>query len=339
MLFFFALTAFLNASESKVVMLTDKTFEAEVLKHKPNEVWFVMFMTDDDNETVLMMNRFKNASEHTEGMVKFGVLNIRRAPKPVEMYELRNFPSFRIYYEDKNIPYTGPFKVSYLVKNSIKYVPDLSENVTSSWVDSFVSQPSAIYFTNKTKKRPLWSGISTYFYKKPVRIGICRNESLFSSFKVTQIPSVVFFNGTHREVYNGPIRFKSLCEGIERFFEKRFREPIDMTDENEILLPDQFIDYCVGGKQMCLLSVSSQVPSGASTLLKEKGRRKLLLFAGTQNLPFKFMEEGGIWIYHPRKDAFVHIEKAEDLLSTMDRVFDGSAKWIKRAKLDTNNEL
>ncbi|KAH0806261.1 Thioredoxin family protein [Histomonas meleagridis] len=301
MLFFFALTAFLNASESKVVMLTDKTFEAEVLKHKPNEVWFVMFMTDDDNETVLMMNRFKNASEHTEGMVKFGVLNIRRAPKPVEMYEL--------------------------------------QNVTSSWVDSFVSQPSAIYFTNKTKKRPLWSGISTYFYKKPVRIGICRNESLFSSFKVTQIPSVVFFNGTHREVYNGPIRFKSLCEGIERFFEKRFREPIDMTDENEILLPDQFIDYCVGGKQMCLLSVSSQVPSGASTLLKEKGRRKLLLFAGTQNLPFKFMEEGGIWIYHPRKDAFVHIEKAEDLLSTMDRVFDGSAKWIKRAKLDTNNEL
>ena len=337
MLFVFQLFVLLECAENKVVQLTDKTFEAEVLKHKPNEVWFVMFMTDDDNQTVKAMNMFKNASIKADGLVKFGVLNIRRAPKPVQMYEIRNFPSFRIFYQDKNVAYTGPLKVSYLIKNGVKHIPDLSENVTESWKDEFFSHPAAIYFTRKNKTTPLWNGISAHFYKSHVKIGTCRNESLFKLFGVEKTPAVVFFNGTNRQEYNGAVKFENLSAAISKFFAKRFEQHAE-ADSNEIFLPDQFMDYCIGSNHLCVLSISSSLPNEFSLLRKENKRHKMLFFAGVKNLPFKFMSSG-YWIYHPRKDSFIHIDNSTDLLPTIDRIFDGSAKWVKRIALENNQEL
>lgn len=338
MIFIFHLFALLECAESKVIQLTDKTFEAEVLKHKPNEVWFVMFMTDDDNQTVKATKLFNNASIKADGLVKFGILNIRRAPKPVQMYELRNFPSFRIFYEDKNVAYTGPLKVSYLIKNGIKYIPDLSENVTANWKDNFYSHPAVIYFTNKDKKRPLWNGIAAHFYKKQVKIGTCRNESLFKLFGVEKTPAVVFFNGTNRQEYKDDIKFDKLTAAISKFFTKQFEPRVLEVDSNEVLLPEQFVDYCIGGKQICVLSVSSSLPHEVSILRKENKRHKMLFFAGLQKLPFKFISNGH-WIYHPRKDSFIHVENSSELLSAIDRIFDGSAKWTKRIVLEGNQEL
>ena len=66
-------------------------------------------------------------------------------------------------------------------------------------------------------------------------------------------------------------------------------------------------------------------------LHKENKRNKMLFFADIQNLPFKFM-----YLF---KDSFIHIDNSTDLLPTIDRIFDGSAKWVKRIALENNQEL
>ncbi|OHS97927.1 hypothetical protein TRFO_35767 [Tritrichomonas foetus] len=319
-------------------ILSDKTFEASVINHPTNEVWIVMFVSDESNETRDLMNNFRNASDVSAGMVHYGVLDVRRAPKVTQQFEMNSFPCFRIFTADKVLIYNPKStKPAAFLKATTKFVPDLALNVTESWADDFLGQPAAILFT-KSKTTLLWTGISAFFAKKSIRIGICHDESLFSKFKVEQAPAIVFFNGTHREVYSGTMKFKNVREAIEVFFAKRFVEQTFDVPSDEMLMPDQFKEMCIGGKQICVLAATKTPPEGMAVLLKDSARRKLRCFAGVVNLPYKFMEKGGTWIYNPRRDGFIHVTDGANLLPTMDRIIDGTAKWTKRSVYEAGKE-
>lgn len=337
-MFLFTFVALIASADESLQILSDKTFEAKVINHPPNEVWAVMFMTDDTNETREEMTQFRNASEISAGMVHYGVLNVRLAPKVAEVLELKTFPCVRIFFGDKKVVgLKGSVKPGKLLKETNKYVEDFSQNVTESWAEEFYAQPSAILFTNSTSTSPLWKGVSSYFAKKSIRVGICRDESLLKKFGVESVPSIVFYNGTHTEKYSGQLKFKAVRQAIEKFFEKRFNENTNLYADDEMLMPDQFNDICIGGKQLCILAAMKSPPEGMAILMKESSRRKVRCFSGVVGLPFKFMEKGGIWIYNPRRDGFIHVKEGNDLLPTMDRIIDGTAKWTKRSVYESGN--
>ncbi|OHT03421.1 hypothetical protein TRFO_06646 [Tritrichomonas foetus] len=339
-MFLFTLFSLLFAAEESLQILSDKTFDAKVINHPANEVWIVMFMVDDANETREAMAQFRNASDISAGMVHFGVLNVRFAPKVAESLELKAYPCFRIFHGSKTQIFKGAAKSGRFLKETMKLVPDVSQNVTKEWADEFYAQPSAILFTKSATTSPLWKGISSYFAKKSVRIGICKDESLFQTFGVKEAPAIVFYNGTNTQVYDGEIKFRAVRDAIEKFFEKRFNQESQTFSDDEMLMPDQFSEVCIGGKHLCVLAATKTPPEGMAALMKGS-KRKVRCFSGVVGLPFKFMERGGTWIYNPRRDGFIHVKEGEDLLTAMDRVIDGSASWTKRTVFEApgNEEL
>ena len=319
-------------------ILSDKTFEASVVNHPSNEVWIILFTAEDNDKTRDLMSNFKNASDQSAGMVRYGVLDIRRAPQIAQKFELSSFPCFRIFAGDDVISYTPKStKPAAFQKETTKYIPDLSQNVTEDWMDNFLAQPAAILFTD-SKITLLWKGVSAFFGKKSLRIGICQDAELAKKFKIEEFPSIVFYNGTDTEVYKGKMKFKNVRAAIEKFFAKRFEAPKIDVPSDEMLMPDQFKDICIGGKQICVLAASKSPPEGMSVLMKESARRKIICFAGAVNLPYKFMERGGVWIYNPRRDGFIHVKEDGDLLGTMDKIIDGTGKWIKRSVFESGND-
>ena len=332
-----SLIALALSAEANLQILSDKTFISQVINRPVNEVWFVMFVTDEANETRLALQEFRNASEISSGMVKFAMLNVRRAPQIASQLELKSFPCWRIFHRDGAAEMKGKPIATNFLKVCLKFVKDFSENVTTEWKNEFTGKPSAILFTDKDKT-PLWAGISSYFAKKDVRIGTCKDEAVIKAFGVTELPKIVFFNGTAQEEYKGQFKFRFVKAAIEEWFKNRFVETEATLDEQEMMMPDQFVPQCIGGKQLCVLAATRSPPEGMDVLLKSgHGRRKIKCFAGVVNLPYKFMEAGGVWIYNPRRDGFIHVTEGQNLMETMDRVIDGSAKWTRRSEYEAGN--
>ena len=329
-----ALLGITYAAETNLQILSDKTFYSHVVGHPFNEVWFVMFTSGDTNETRAALDVFRNASEVSSGMVKFAMLDVRRAPQVAAQYEIQSYPAYRIFHAEGVSQLSGKPTVKKLLKSCLMFVQDLSENVTTEWKDEFTGKPSAILFTDK-EKTPLWSGISSFFAKKDVRIGTCRDPEVIKAFGIEKLPTIVFYNGTASEIYTGVFKFRFVKAAVEEFFKKRFEREEVTTDDQEMLMPDQFVSQCVGGKHICVLAATKSPPDGMSILVKSSpGRRRIKCFAGVVGLPYKFMEAGGVWIYNPRKDGFIHVTESTQLLQIMDRVIDGSAKWTKRAEFE-----
>lgn len=335
---FLTLAALCFAGETNLAILSEKTFNTAVLNHPANEVWFVMFYGEETNESRKAFEAFRNASETSAGMIKFARLDVARAPQVATQMELSQLPAYRIFHGTEISKMKGKPTVKNFLKVCLKFVQDMAENVTVEWKNEFTGKPSAILFTKK-EKTPLWAGVSSYFAKKDVRIGICKDDEIIKAFGIETVPSVVFYNGTTQHVYDGVFKFKFVKAAIEEWFQNRFVEEEPTTDDGEMMMPDQFNKNCVGGKQMCVIAATKRPPEAMSLLMKEGARRKMKFFAGAVNLPYKFMEKGGVWFYHPRRDAFVHVADEKLLLETMDRVIDGSAKWVKRAQLETADEL
>lgn len=325
------------AAEANLQILSEKTFVSQVQNHPPNEVWLVMFVAGESDQAAF--EAFRNASEISSGMVKFAMLDVRRAPSIPARYELRTFPSWRVFHGQSVSEVKASPTVNNFLKICLRLVEDFSQNVTAEWKNEFTGKPAAILFTNQ-EKTAFWSGISSYFAKKDVRIGTCRDPALAAEFGVTTLPKLVFFNGSARHEYTGDLKFRAIKAAIEEWFKNRLeREEPEETDE--MMMPDQFVPQCVGGKHLCVLAATKTPPEGMNVLVKSgHGRRHIKCFAGAVNLPYKFMEAGGVWIYNPRRDAFIHVTDTSTLMQTMDRVIDGSAKWTRRAEYEhANGEL
>jgi hypothetical protein len=327
----------ISGAEANLAILNNRTFFSQVVNHPPNEVWFVLFVNDESaSETKPALDVLRNASEICGGMVKFASFDVRRAPAVVTDFDLAGFPSCRIFHEGGVEVFGGTLRANSAIKASVKYVQDRSQNVTAAWGKEFAKKPSAILFAEKART-PLWAGVSNYFWKRSIRIGTCRGKAL-EAFKGAKVPSIVFYNGTHEHVYDGGLTFREVKDAIEDWFFPKTEEPeIPAAEESEMLTPDKFAERCIGGKQICVLAAAQAPPPSLLLLLRESTKRKISVFAGAINLPYKFMEVGGIWIYNPRKDGFLHVQDPELLGPAMDRVVDGSAAWVKRAQLEASS--
>jgi thiol-disulfide isomerase/thioredoxin len=278
--------------------------------------------------------RFLNASKVAEGMIHFGVIDIERATNVAQDYEVHAIPQFRIFHSQGDTEYVGKRKERDFINHAAGFIEDLSQQAERSWLDSMLARPSAILFTDKPKTPPMWAGISTYFHSKSIRIGISHEDpEMMSLYKVTKAPAILFMNGTNSKIYKGQIAFGPLKKSIEQYFAKRLKIDGEETSQDDFLVPAEFEGKCLGGRHVCILSVAAQPHEELDKLAKSLSRHKILWFVGVNRLPFQFMEQGGVWIYNPRRDGFLHVGAIEELPTVLDRVLDGAAKWTPRASL------
>lgn len=313
------------------VFLTEQTFNRQVVNRPKHQVWIVMFYLNNDAAGKNPAGKFINASVNADGAVKFGVLDIGKYPSFRDKYNIKQTPSFRIYHPGGDVEYTGKRDSKGFLNTAINYIQDISQNVEETWIDSFLQSPSAIFFTDDVKIKSIWSSISTYFHGKSVRIGVCRDHELAEKLGVTEFPSIHFFNGTHHDEYDGKISFPAIKDAIEKFFAKKLENVV--INPMSVLLPSQFADQCYGGKTTCVLAVMSTATPEFVAIQKLYAQHKIKWFVGKAELPHSFMKtQKGVWIYNPRKDAYIHVENVEELQPALDRVMDGMGKWKKASE-------
>jgi thiol-disulfide isomerase/thioredoxin len=321
-------------TEQTLHQLTASTFRRLVLKRSSHDVWLVMFTGPNCPACKQAYPRFVNASKVAEGLFQFGVLDIERAPDIAQDYEVHAIPQFRIFHSHGDTEYVGKRKERDFINHAAGFIEDLSQQTERSWVDSMLARPSAILFTDKPKTPPMWAGISAYFHSKSIRIGISREDpEMMTLYNVSKAPSILFMNGTNSKIYRGKISFGPLKKAIDQFFAKRLKIDAEEPAGGDFLIPSEFEAKCLGGRHMCIVSVSKQPAEELEKLAQAHSRHKILWFVGISQLPFQFMDAGGVWIYNPRRDGFLHVPEIGELATALDRVLDGAAKWKSRASL------
>ena len=340
-MFFFHLFIFsLCEIENYIISLTDKSFERLVLNHPDNEIWFLMFV-QSDNDQSNSFNKFKLASEVSSNLIRFATLNVNKYENMKEYADSNSFPCFKIYAGGENVAYNGEIKVRDFMKTLLKYLKNEYQFIRKDWKDDMMAKPSAMMFSNKKKPIALWTAVSHYYKKKPIRIGYTYNKEIIDYYNVTELPCIVFANGTSHEIYQEPHTFKDIKNAINMYFSKK----LDNSNQNneksseEINTPDEFTDQCYGGKDICVLVVDSKISDEINSLIHKVSKRKFRWFVGVNDLPCEFMNEmKGAWIYNPRRDGFIHVDESSKLPEMIDRVLDGTVKWQKRSEFNVHNK-
>jgi thiol-disulfide isomerase/thioredoxin len=318
--------------EQAILQLTTSSFRRLVQNRRPHEVWLVMFSGPNCPACSQALPRFNNASRIASGMIRFAVLDTQRAPEIANEFDIRALPTFRVFHSRGDADFVGKRKERDFVNEAASYLEDLSAPVERSWLDSMLSRPSAMLFTDKPKTPPIWAGISTAFHGKSIRIGTSKEDpDMRALYNVSRIPSVLFMNGTLSKVYKGKIAFIDLKEAIETFFERRLKIENQTVIEGDFAVPADFEASCLGGRQNCILYVGKNPHKILQQLATRYAKHTMRWFVGVKDLPFPFMEAGGVWVYNPRRDGFLHVPEIEELPEALDRVLDGSAKWKSKA--------
>jgi thiol-disulfide isomerase/thioredoxin len=325
------------AAEQTFIQLTTATFRRIIQNRKPHEVWLVMFSGPNCPACQQAFPRFVNASRMANGMIRFGVVDTQRAPEIANEFDIRAVPNFRIFHSRGEADFVGKRKERDFVNEASSYLEDLSSPIERSWIDSMLARPSAMLFTDKPKTPPIWAGISTWFHGKSIRIGTSKEDpDMRKLFNITRIPAVLFMNGTGSKLYKGKIDFQSLKGAMEKYFERRLKMDSEEPTTGDFLVPSEFETSCLGGRHTCVLYVGTSPGPILEQLASQYARRKMKWFVGVKDLPYPFMEKGGVWIYNPRRDGFLHVAEMESLPEAIDRVLDGGAKWTSRSSLTEN---
>ena len=330
MLFFFA-GALCLSSENAVVTLTDKVFSRRVEHRSGSDVWIVMF-NENTPACKRVQARFRAAADVSFGMVNFGSIDIDRFPTLKEKYNVTALPSFRIFHSGGDLPYTGRQKAASFLKTAMFYLRDASEPIQPGWRDEMLRKPSALYFAKNSSVPAVWVGVSSFFQKKRIRCGFSNDTEVAGAFGVREFPTILFMNGTNEVKYDGDVDFKSVRLAMEEFFAKQLGGDEEMGDE--FMTPDEFIGKCYGGRNLCVLSVSTAPTEEMRVLQKRLASHKIRWFVGKLGVPEKFMESGGVWIYNPRRDGYIRVNEEETLSDVIERVLDGTAKWSKKATFE-----
>jgi hypothetical protein len=271
-------------------------------------------------------------------MIRFGLIDTHRSPEVAKEYDVRTIPVFRIFHAQGDTEFVGKRKERDFINQAASFIPDLSQPVERSWVDSMLARPSAILFTDKPKTPPIWAGISAYFHGKSIRIGTCKDDpDMAKFFNVSKTPAIIFMNGTGRQAYKGKVAFKPLKSEIEAYFEKRLKSGAGPPGDGDFLTPSDFSAQCLGGRQNCVIYIAAKPHAVLQQMAKRYARHKMRWFVGLQDVPFPFMKAGQVWIYNPRRDGFLRVDDMDDLANVIDLMLDGTAKWITREKLTETN--
>jgi len=310
--------------------LTSSSFVKMVENHPRNEVWMVMFSGASCPACQDAYPKYVNASELSAGLIKFGIVDTQKSPDIAEKYGIRAIPHFLIFHSNTHTEYVGKRASRDFLNSAVSFMPDFVQKAESSWESSYLEKPTAILFSNKEKAPPMWVGISAYFYGKSIRIGFCNDDQIIEKYS-DKVPTIMFFNGTNTEKYDGNNDFNSIKAAISSFFMKKLLE--SSNDEGEILSPKYFVEKCLGGRKNCIINVGKGHNKKFEKIKNLNSRHKMLWFSGDIDIPYSFMK-GGIWIYNPRRDGFIYVESDQLLEEAIDRVIDGGAAWKKRENLE-----
>lgn len=318
-------------TRSTIMELTERQFDAKVVHHSENEIWFVAFIKDDKNVTKESIYRMKNASKIASKMINYASIDTRRYPTVAKNYNLKEFPAFIIFHHDTFYRFNDIPNITNFLKYGMNFISNYCINVTMENVEEIKKQNFAIYFNENNKENLIWNAISGYFLTKPIKICITTDKNVMKALNRKNNNPILMFNGKRYKSYLGKMKFGDIRKEIEKYFQKAFQEN-ELKERNETAFDlSKFNDKCKSGNNICIIAIQKELPTYLKTLsTTSSNKKKFTLLYGENNVPYPFMNQGTFWFYNHKRDCFIKVEKESELELYVDRILDGSAKWTKR---------
>ena len=331
--FFFC---FIYSISGRAIPITKSSFKRLVENRPKDEIWILMLHTESNFLSKKLHPKFIEASKLAGGMFKFGVVDTKQQPLLTRSFNIKNQPSFMVFYPNGQTEYQGNGEPEDIISFLSKFLSDESKIVDESWFTKSKT-PQAILFTEKKKTPTLWRGISNIFKKKKVKIGICNDKKCLNHYEITTTPKIVFINESLTYIYNGTIEFAQVMRTLESFIENRFK--IEDKIPKEILSSSKFSEECIGGLRICVIHTKSDLDIGYEELKRKYSNLEFKWFTGNSNLPWTFMKENEFWIYNPKVDGLYNVDKLTNLGPILEKVFSATIEWIRRFDLMNDSEL
>jgi hypothetical protein len=331
-----ALLLVLSTSKTgRYVPITRASFKRLIERRPKHEIWVVMLHTDTNFMSKKLYPKFINTSNLAGGMFRFGVIDTKKETLLTRQFNLREQPGYLVFSSKGQSQYTGSGEPEDIIEFASQFLIDRSMEITDDWQDN--PKPSAILFTSKTETPILWVGISHVFYKRNVRIGICRNPRLQRLYGITEPPRIIFLHKTLRYNYTGKITFPRIERQLTDFITNRLK--IENASTVNVILPtSEFEKMCIGGLSICIVNLKNEEDAGFEEIRKIFEPLKYKWFQGIKGLPFEFMNPNDVWIYNPKLDALIQVSHVTALAAQLEKVAEGTALWKSRQELSKRDE-
>lgn len=314
--------------------LTKSSFKRFVEKRPRDEVWVVMFHTSSNFNSKKIYPKFLNASKLAGGMFRFGVIDTKKEPLLTRQFMPKEIPTILVFSANGQSEYIGTGEPDDIIAFAAQYLNDQSVVIDASWLTE-AKKARAILFTQKQETPMLWVGISHVFHKKPVSVGICRDETLAKSFGVTEFPTILFVNSTCKYKYVGAIEFTGVARDLSKFIDKTLKTD-DNSAADEIYPASEFEEKCLGGTRICVIDTNENDES-FNEIHKRFRKAKFLWFRGP-GLEWDFVKENEIWIYNPKLDSLIQVSHHTLLADVLKNIDTATSEWRNRKDF-LNEEL
>ncbi|OHT00157.1 hypothetical protein TRFO_33231 [Tritrichomonas foetus] len=370
MLFFLLLSYLGSGASGRVTPITKSSFKRFIEKRPKNEIWFVMFHTDSNFQSQKLYPKFLNASVMAGGMFRFGVIDTKQQPLLTRQFKPKQRPSFIVFHQKGQTEYEGSGEPDDIIEFASQYLTDNTIEVDETWLKDLNSQnsknlprfdqkkndqniddhhnsddaknykkPMAILFTKKKNTPILWTGISHVFANKNVKIGVCRNESLFKYFDAQNVPQIVFINNTYNFKYTKKNHFANIERSLNKFLSKSLK--VEKDEVPDVIMPsDDFASECIGRLKTCIIYSKQEEDPSYNEMFRVYKTMQFKWFKGTKGIPFDFIKENEIWVYNPKIDGFLKIDHVTLMGPILQKVYDSDVEWTRKFDLlNQNREL
>ena len=324
------LNAIAVSIKCRAMTLTKSSFNRLVTKKHGNDVWIVLFQTETDFLSKKILPKFNNISLSASGMFKFGIVDTKSQSLLSRELKIKTIPTIQIYHKNGNVTFNDD--LSGLIDFASQFINDNIIEVNEKMVNEPKS-PLAVLFTNKVETPLLWKGLSHVFQNKNVKIGICRNESLFKTLHIDKVPTILFVNKTHKLQYQDKINFLKIERSFQNFIDKTFI----IEDKVKIYQLSEFEQICYSEDQICVINMNNIDEKSYKRIIQTYKIKQIKWFKGYDETKFKFLTDNSIWIYYSKKEGFINAK--DNLHQIIQNINTPDLKWKHKRELMQNDEI
>ena len=206
-----------------VIHLTDRNFKRIVDERQNNSVVFVMFHGERCPACRAAYPKFISAAKKMDGIVKFGHVVCSQSQKLAARFRIYSIPTFLIFHADGISSYDSFWRTeSGMIKSVLKFVPDLSANVSLEWLEN--NKNAAVLITNKKEAPKLWCAVSVkYNGNDNIKIGVINDKTVLKELGINETKEkIVFFkNSKLFGEYKGKMNYNDIINQIETVFSSK----------------------------------------------------------------------------------------------------------------------
>ena len=317
---------------SNVIHLNAVDFRDNVIKRDGSSIWAILFIgnvKDVHNACKKALNEFSKASETKHNITNFCIVNLTEEPFLQRYLGISAIPMIRIYFSGGSEDYRQKISAKKIQEFIIDKIPNHVRLFSKSWIKETV--PSVVLFTEQTKIPSLWSFLSLDYEGKDIRFGICNQFHIHRQLSITMLPTVIFYNQSKEIHYHGTMNKEELTKAINSFLDGTLTSDDEFDDEGFYNMVD-FKEQC-NDREFCVLYTGNNLSKEYKKIRLINKKQGIKFFYGKENYPFSQMKDNNYYIWNPRRKGFIVVSNIEELDSSIDRVINGAARWVKPNEL------